>query len=153
MHKLRRAFLLKSGALLTAFAAGLLQPLRLFAAEWNQPGFEAKALADALKSIGATHATPSSDILIKAPDLAESGARVQIEILSKIPGTRAIAILAEKNPFPLVASFEFTNGTEAFVSTYIKMGESANVRAVVSAGDKIYTAAKEVKVMIGGCGE
>ncbi|HVS26444.1 MAG TPA: thiosulfate oxidation carrier protein SoxY [Burkholderiales bacterium] len=153
MHKLRRAFLLKNGVLLTAFAAGLLlRPLRLLAAEWNQFGFRAKALADALKSIGAINATLSNDILIKAPDLAENGARVQIEILSKIPGTQMIAILAEKNPFPLIASFEFADGAEAFVSTYIKMGESANVRVVVNAGGKMYTAAKEVKVTIGGCG-
>ena len=152
MHKLRRVFLQKAGVFFAAFLAGAIRPIRLFAAEWNQSGFRAKALADALKSIGATQAAPSGDILIKAPDLAENGARVQIEILSKIPDTRMIAILAEKNPFPLVASFEFADGAEAFVSTYIKMGESANVRAVVNAGGKIYTAAKEVKVTIGGCG-
>ncbi len=152
MHKLRRAFLLKSGALLAAWAVGLLRPLRLLAAEWNKQGFETMVLAEALKSIGAANASPSSEILIKAPDLAETGARVQIEVMSKIPGTQIISILAEKNPFPLIASFEFANGADAFVSTYIKMGESANVRAVVNAGGKIYTAAKEVRVTIGGCG-
>jgi sulfur-oxidizing protein SoxY len=152
MHKLRRAFLLKSGALLAAWAVGLLRPLRLLAAEWNKQGFETMVLAEALKSIGAANASPSSEILIKAPDVAETGARVQIEVLSKIPGTQIISILAEKNPFPLIASFEFANGADAFVSTYIKMGESANVRAVVNAGGKIYTAAKEVRVTIGGCG-
>ncbi|MGH8751927.1 MAG: thiosulfate oxidation carrier protein SoxY [Burkholderiales bacterium] len=152
MTKLRRIFLLKSSALFAACAAGLLRPLALLAAEWNKTGFEAKALAAALQSIGAANATPSNDILIKAPDLAENGARVQIEILSEISGTRMISIVAEKNPFPLIASFEFANGARAFVSTYIKMGESARVRAVVDAGGKIYTVAKEVKVTIGGCG-
>ncbi len=141
-----------AGALAAAFVAGLIKPASLWAAAWNKPAFEARALADALKGIGATDATPSSDILIKAPDLAENGARVQIEITSKIPGTRTMAILAEKNPFPLIASFEFDNGAEAFISTYIKMGESANVRAVVNADGKVYTAAKVVKVTIGGCG-
>lgn len=141
-----------AGALAAAFVAGLIKPASLWAAAWNKPAFEARALADALKGIGATDATPSSDILIKAPDLAENGARVQIEITSKIPGTRIMAILAEKNPFPLIASFEFDNGAEAFISTYIKMGESANVRAVVNADGKVYTAAKVVKVTIGGCG-
>ena len=153
MHRLRRAFLQNAGVFFAAVLAGAIRPVRLFAAEWNQSGFEAKTLAEALKSIGATGAAASSDILIKAPDLAENGARVQIEVLSKIPGTQTITIVAEKNPFPLVATFEFDNGAEAFVSTYIKMGESANVRAVVNAGGKIYTAAKEVKVTIGGCGE
>ena len=141
-----------AGALAAAFIAGLIKPASIWAAAWNKPAFEAKALADALKNIGATHAAPSGDILIKAPDLAENGARVQIEITSNIPGTQTIAILAEKNPFPLIASFKFANGAEAFVSTYIKMGESANVRAVVNADGKVYTAAKAVKVTIGGCG-
>jgi sulfur-oxidizing protein SoxY len=152
MDQLRRIFMQSAGALAAAFVAGLIKPASLWAAAWNKPAFEARALADALKGIGATDATPSSDILIKAPDLAENGARVQIEITSKIPGTRIMAILAEKNPFPLIASFEFDNGAEAFISTYIKMGESANVRAVVNADGKVYTAAKVVKVTIGGCG-
>ena len=140
------------GAIAAAFVSGLIRPTSLWAAAWNKPAFEARALADALKGIGATDATPSSDILIKAPDLAENGARVQIEVTSRIPGTRTMAIIAEKNPFPLVANFEFSNGAEAFISTYIKMGESANVRAVVNAEGRIYTAAKEVRVTIGGCG-
>jgi len=141
-----------SGAIAAAFVSGLIKPASLWAAAWNKPAFEARALADALKGIGATDATPSSDILIKAPELAENGARVQIEVTSRIPGTRTMAIIAEKNPFPLIASFEFSNGAEALISTYIKMGESANVRAVVNAEGKIYTAAKEVRVTIGGCG-
>ena len=152
MDQLRRIFMQSAGAIAAAFVAGLIKPASLWAAAWNKPAFEARALADALKGIGATDATPSSDILIKAPDLAENGARVQIEVTSKIPGTRTMAIIAEKNPFPLIASFEFDNGAEAFISTYIKMGESANVRAVVNAEGKIYTAAKEVRVTIGGCG-
>ncbi len=152
MDQLRRTFMQSAGAIAAAFVSGLIKPASLWAAAWNKPAFEARALADALKGIGATEATPSSDILIKAPDFAESGARVQIEISSNIPGTRTMAILAEKNPFPLVASFEFSNGADAFISTYIKMGESANVRAVVNAEGKVYTAAKEVRVTIGGCG-
>jgi len=141
-----------AAAIAAAFVSGLIKPASLWAAAWNKPAFEARALADVLKGIGATDATPSSDITIKAPDLAENGARVQIEVTSRIPGTRSMAIIAEKNPFPLIASFEFSNGAEAFISTYIKMGESANVRAVVNAEGKIYTAAKEVRVTIGGCG-
>jgi sulfur-oxidizing protein SoxY len=152
MDKLRRTFIQSATALFAALVAGLIKPASLWAAAWNKPAFEARVLAEALKGIGATNATPSSEIQIKAPDLAESGARVQIEVTSNIPGTQTMAILAEKNPFPLIASFEFSNGAEAFVSTYIKMGESANVRAVVNAGGKIYTAAKEVRVTIGGCG-
>ena len=45
-----------------------------------------------------------------------------------------------------------SNGGEAYVSTRIKLAETSNVRAVIKADGKFYTAAKEVKVTIGGCG-
>ncbi|HWR77205.1 MAG TPA: thiosulfate oxidation carrier protein SoxY, partial [Thiobacillus sp.] len=45
-----------------------------------------------------------------------------------------------------------SGGTQGFISTRIKMGQTSLVRAVVNAGGKSYTAAKEVKVTIGGCG-
>ena len=109
-------------------------------------------MPDALKAIGATGAADSHDILIKAPDIAENGSVVPVEVTSGIAGTTSIAIIAEKNAFPLVGTFDLTGGSEGFISTRIKMGQTALVRAVVTAGGKSYTAAKEVKVTIGGCG-
>ena len=44
------------------------------------------------------------------------------------------------------------NGGEGYVSARLKMGETSNVRAVVRADGKFYTAVKEVKITIGGCG-
>jgi len=124
----------------------------VLAAEWNKAAFEAKGMPDALKAIGATGAADSHDILIKAPDIAENGSVVPVEVTSGIAGTTSIAIIAEKNAFPLVGTFDLTGGSEGFISTRIKMGQTALVRAVVTAGGKSYTAAKEVKVTIGGCG-
>jgi len=57
----------------------------------------------------------------------------------------------EKNAFPLVALYTLSD-FDGFLSTRIKMGQTANVRAVVKAGGKLYTATKEVKVTVGGCG-
>jgi sulfur-oxidizing protein SoxY len=122
------------------------------AAEWNKAGFQAKAVDEALKSIGASSPVPSKDIVIKAPDIAENGAVVPIEVTSRIPNTQSIAIIADKNPFPLVASFAFENGAEGYASTRVKMGGTTDVRAIVKADGKFYTAAREVKVTIGGCG-
>jgi len=75
-----------------------------------------------------------------------------VEVTSGIAGTTSIAILAEKNASPLVGNFNLMGGTQGFISTRIKMGQTSLVRAVVNAGGKSYTAAKEVKVTIGGCG-
>ncbi|MGH8678807.1 MAG: thiosulfate oxidation carrier protein SoxY [Burkholderiales bacterium] len=134
-----------------AGAAAVL-PLRLLAAQWNKAAFDAKAVADAMKYIGATDVKESDRIQLKTPEIAENGAIVPIEITSQIAGTQTIYILAEKNPQPLAASFDFSDGTEPFLSTRIKMGESSKVRIVVKADGKFYTIARDVKVTIGGCG-
>ena len=42
--------------------------------------------------------------------------------------------------------------TDANIATRIKMGQTSNVYAVVKADNKFYTASKEVKVTLGGCG-
>jgi len=119
---------------------------------WNKSGFEAKNLADVLKALGAANATESRDIVITAPDIAENGAVVPVEVTSRIPGTQSISIIAEKNPFPLAATVELTSGSEPYTYVRIKMGETSNVRAVIRADGRFYTAVKEVKVTIGGCG-
>ena len=133
-------------------AAGLLAPARANAASWNKPGFEAKAAADAIKNLGAANLIESKDIAITAPDIAENGAVVPIAVTSRIPNTQSISIVAEKNPFPLAATFDVANGAEGYASVRIKMGQTSHVRAVVKADGKFYTAAKEVKITVGGCG-
>ena len=154
MNALRRNVLkgaASAGTVAVAVAAGLLKPTQALAA-WNKAAFEAKNVGDAMKGLGVSAPADSKDIAIKAPDIAENGAVVPVEITSNIPGTTGIAIFAEKNASPLIASFTLSGGTEGYISTRIKLGQTSLVRAVVQAGGKSYTAAKEVKVTIGGCG-
>jgi sulfur-oxidizing protein SoxY len=148
----RRRILKAAGVLAAGLAAGLLKPVLAFAATWNKDAFGAKTPADALKSIGAAGAAPSKDIVIEAPQIAENGAVVPIEVLSNIPGTTSISVLIEKNPFPLAARFDFLDGALPFVKVNVKMGESSDVRVVAEAGGKHFVATREVKVTIGGCG-
>lgn len=155
MKQLRRNFLKLSsgaGAVAVAAAAGLLKTGSAWAAPWNKSAFESKAVADALKSLGATNLIESKDITITAPDIAENGAIVPIAVTSRIPNTQNISIIAEKNPFPLAASFDIGAGGEGYVSTRVKMGQTSDVRAIIKADGKFYTAVKEVKVTVGGCG-
>jgi sulfur-oxidizing protein SoxY len=156
MNQLRRAFLKNAGAVGTAaiaIATGLLKPVSAFAAAaWNSAAFTAKDIADSTKNAGYGGATESSDIVIKAPDIAENGAVVPVSATSNIPGTTSMAIFAEKNPAPLIAIFEFSNGMEPYISTRIKMAKTSLVRVSVEAGGKKYTNSREVKVTIGGCG-
>ena len=128
-----------------------MKPLAALAA-WNEQAFGAKSTADALKSLGAPSPAASKDIAIDAPQIAENGAVVPIEISSNLPGTTSIAVLIEKNPFPLAGRFDFKEGPVPFIKLNVKMGETSDVRVVAVAGGKPYAATREIKVTIGGCG-
>jgi sulfur-oxidizing protein SoxY len=138
-------------ALIGAAAALLLKPLAALAA-WHKEAFSAKSAPDALKSLGAANPAPSHDVVIEAPQIAENGAVVPIEITSNVKGTTSILVLIDKNPFPLVGKFDFSESALPFVKLNVKMGETSDVRVVAEAGGKHYVATREIKVTIGGCG-
>ena len=152
MNRRRRSLLTVAAGSAALAATGLMLPARAQAASWNKPAFESKAVSDVLKGMGAGNMIESKDIAITAPDIAENGAVVPVAVTSKIPNTQSISILAEKNPFPLAATFDVANGAEPYASVRIKVAQTSNVRAVVKADGKFYTSAKEVKVTVGGCG-
>ena len=155
MKTSRRTFLKNSAAMSAvgiAVSAGLLSPRTVFAA-WPKAAFEATDVNTAVQSaFGSESMTESADIKLKAPDIAENGAVVPITVTSNIAGTESISILVGNNQNPLTATFNLASNAEGFVSTRVKMGKTSDVIAIVKAGDKLYSAKKEVKVTIGGCG-
>ncbi len=132
-------------------AVGLIKPETAQAA-WNKAAFDAKDMDAAFAAVGAGKPAESADISITAPDIAENGAVVPVGVVSKLPKTEYIAIMIEKNPAMLAASFTLPEGTAADVQTRVKMGQTSNVFAVVKADGKFYMTKKEVKVTLGGCG-
>ncbi len=152
MQTQRRGVLRTAGALAVLAVTGLLKPVVALAATWNKDAFAAKSAADAQKVLGSSGAVPNPGIVIEAPQIAENGAVVPIEVSSSIPGTTSIAVLIEKNQFPLAAKFDFADGALPFVKVNVKMGETSDVRVIATAGGKHFVATKEVKVTIGGCG-
>ncbi len=151
----RRIFLKRSltaSAVGVAAGAGLLAPQQILA-EWNKAAFEAKEVPDALNALmGSGSPEPSEEIKIKAPDIAENGAVVPITIETSMAGVESIAVVASANPVPLIANFTLGKGAQGFISTRIKMGKTGDVIGVVKANGKLYSASKNVKVTIGGCG-
>ena len=151
----RRSFLkgtLAGSAVAVAVGAGLLQPRTVLAA-WPKTAFEAKSVQDAMTSLyGSADSTPSSDITIKAPDIAENGAVVPVSVTTTLANVTDIGIIAEKNGTPMAANFQMSPNAKGYISTRIKMGKTSSIIAVVVAGGKTYSARKEVKVTIGGCG-
>ncbi len=153
MNDDRRDFIKAAGSLgLLATTGSLALPAAAQTPAWNKSAFEAKTLAEVVKSLGGGAATESKDITITAPDIAENGAVVPVGVTSKVPGTQGVYILVDKNPNALAAGFTIPAGTEANVSTRIKMGQTSNVLALVKANNQFFVASKEVKVTLGGCG-
>lgn len=132
-------------------AAGLITPGQA-RAEWNKAAFDAKTVEETLKALGAGTPANSADVQLTAPDIAENGAVVPVGVVSTLAGVEAIAILIEKNPNPLAASFVLPAGTEASVQTRVKMGQTSDVYALVKVGGQFLMAKKEIKVTLGGCG-
>ena len=133
MSETRRDFIKLTGVFGVLAATGLLSAQEALAqqAAWNKAAFDTKSVPDTVKALGGASAAESADIAITAPDIAENGAVVPVGVVSKIPNTQAVYILVDKNPNALAAGFTLPTGTEANVSTRIKMGQTSNVTALV----------------------
>lgn len=143
---------LSAGIAGVAAAAGLLTP-QLVMAAWPKAAFEAKGVDNAVTSLlGSNSLTASGDISIKAPPIAENGAVVNIAVSTKLKNVSSISILVEKNAQPLTSSFNLASVTEPFIKTRVKVAKTSSVIAVVKSDGKLYSAGREVKVTIGGCG-
>ena len=146
--KLQRRALIRS--LLTT-AAVLAVPRFLFASR-PDVAFDADNAASVVSDLFDGPITESDQIMLKVPDIAENGAVVPVTVKTDLADVESISVIVENNPTPLVAMFELSPQSVADVSVRIKMGESSMVQTVVKAGGKFYSASKEVKVTIGGCG-
>jgi len=98
-------------------------------------------------------------IAIDLPEIAENGAAVPLAVTVESPMTPAdrvtdLLVVADGNPNPRVAAFHFTAmSARAEVATRIRLNATENVIVVARTGDgRFFTARKEVKVTIGGCG-
>ena len=104
--------------------------------------------------------TPETGKLtLTAPEIAENGntVPVSIEVESAMSGddlVQSVMILADGNPNPDVATFNFTEASGvAAATTRMRLAKTQNVIAVAKMKDgSVFVDKKEVKVTIGGCG-
>jgi len=122
------------------------------AKDWPADAFKQKGEAETLKDLYGKAAEVSDKITLDAPEIAENGAVVPVSVASTLPNVTAISILVLENPNTLAAAYKIPEGTEPSVSNRLKMAKTSKVVAVVEAGGKLYSASKEVKVTVGGCG-
>ncbi|MET0677690.1 MAG: thiosulfate oxidation carrier protein SoxY [Bradyrhizobium sp.] len=120
--------------------------------KYPEEAFKAKSEADAIKALYGRTPEPSEKIKMDAPEIAENGGVVPIAMTTTLPDVTSISFLVSENPVALVASYRIPAGTLPSVANRVKMAKTSNVIVVVEAGGKLYSATKEVKVTVGGCG-
>lgn len=121
-------------------------------ADWNKAAFESKTAEASLKAFGIEGVKQSSEILLTVPEIAENGAVVPVSVSTKLPGISSILILADKNPYPLIARFNLPEGAPGEAALRVKLGQTSKIRAVVISNGKAFFTEKDVKVTVGGCG-
>jgi sulfur-oxidizing protein SoxY len=150
-----RRLILKGGGLVALVGLGNFPFGAALAAandKWPEDAFTQKAEADAIKSLYGKTAEPSDKVKLDAPEIAENGAVVPISVATTLTDVTSISILVADNPNALAASYNIPPGTIPGVANRLKMAKTSNVTAIVEAGGKLYSATKEVKVTVGGCG-
>jgi len=120
--------------------------------KYPEDAFKAKSDADAIKSLYGKTAEPSDKVKLDAPEIAENGSVVPISVTTTLANVTSISFLVSENPNALAASYKIPAGTLPSVANRLKMAKTSNVIAIVEAGGKLYSATKEVKVTVGGCG-
>ncbi|MGK7752520.1 MULTISPECIES: thiosulfate oxidation carrier protein SoxY [unclassified Roseovarius] len=126
-----------AGAAVTAFGA--------------LPAF-ASATEDAIAKFTGGADVGEGGVELTAPEIAENGNTVPIEVSA--PGAVAIAIFADGNPTPPVATFKFGPlAASQFAATRIRLAGTQDVIAVAEMEDGSFKqASANIKVTIGGCG-
>ena len=114
---------------------------------------------DEVKKLFAGKVMADGKIKLDLPSIAENGLVVPLNFDVESPMSdkdyvKTVTFFAEGNPNPVVAAFHFTPLVpKASGQIRIRLAQTQNIVAVAEMSDgKLYTAKKEVKVTIGGCG-
>ncbi len=144
----RRGFVARSTALITTTV------LLGSAAKAALPETEA-----AIAAVLGDRTAEEGRITLDLPEIAENGNTVPLTVEVESPMTeddyvKSVHIFAEGNPQPEVAKVSFTpRSGEAVASTRIRLAQTQKIHAIAEMSDgSVFSAVREVKVTIGGCG-
>jgi len=154
-HKVLRRRVLQGAGLVALFGLGDLPFGAALAAasdKYPEDAFKQKRDADAIKALYGTSAEASDKVKLDAPEIAENGAVVPVSVSTTLDNVTSIAFFVSENPNALAAHYKIPAGTLPNVANRLKMAKTCNVIAIVESGGKLYSATKEVKVTVGGCG-
>ncbi|MBU6456975.1 MAG: thiosulfate oxidation carrier protein SoxY [Bradyrhizobium sp.] len=134
------------------FSFGPVPALAAANDKWPEGAFKQKGEADAIKALYGKTAEVSDKVKLDAPEIAENGAVVPMSVTTTLTDVTSISFLVANNPNALAASYNIPPGTIPSVANRLKMAKTSNVTVIVEAAGKLYSATREVKVTVGGCG-
>ncbi|OAN54086.1 hypothetical protein A6A04_12645 [Paramagnetospirillum marisnigri] len=120
---------------------------------------DAAETEEAARKLMGKFAAKEGRVHLKIKDTAESGAFEPIGVVVDSPMTpadhvKAIHVLAEGNPYPVVASWYLTpRSGRAEVNFRMRLAKTQFLRAyAVTSDGAVWMDRQEIKVTIGGCG-
>ena len=151
-----RRLILKGAGSVALAGLGIVsfRPLAASAANDGYPedAFKQREAKEAIKLLYGRTAEPSDKVKLDAPEIAENGAVVPISVATTLTDVTSVSFLVPENPNVLAAYYKIPPGSMPNVANRLKMAKTSNVIVIVEAGGKLYSATKEVKVTVGGCG-
>jgi sulfur-oxidizing protein SoxY len=123
------------------------------------PVFAANDSGDVIAKFTGGKKPVDGKIKLDLPEIAENGNTVPMTVSVESPMTEQsyvsdVLVVADGNPRAGVVTFHFTPASGvAEANTRIRLAQTQNVVAVAKMSDgSFFTASKQVKVTIGGCG-
>ena len=152
-----RRLILKGAGSVALAGLGVIwfRPAKAVAAandKYPEDAFQQKDEGEAIKLLYGKTAEPSDKVKLDAPEIAENGAVVPIAVTTTLTEVTSVSFLVSENPNVLASYYKIPPGTMPNVANRLKMAKTTNVTAIVEAGGKLFSATKEVKVTVGGCG-
>ncbi len=116
-------------------------------------------VSDQINKIVSGSQTRDVDVFLDVPEIAENGNQVKVAFEIESPMSDAdfvkeVYILADGNPAPNVAKFNFTpHSGECFASTRMRLSKTQDVYLIAKFNDDTHSISQStIKVTIGGCG-
>lgn len=107
--------------------------------------------ASVYAALGLSAPVESAAIVIQAPDVAENGAQVPLEVTVNLPRVQRILLIGEGNRFPLLADIRLGERSQPWLEAKVKLAESSRIRVIAEADGRLLTATRDVRVIVGGC--
>ena len=112
---------------------------------------QSKSVSEAMALAGVVSPEPARRVLLDAPDILIAGDSAEIRVVSRMPGTDWIMLLAEGRSSPVIDVVEFTPGEDRALSAKVVLSRTTRLRAIARSAGRYYSVTREIKVAGAGC--